>query len=174
MVRRNSEDMKNPDYVKKLMNNLEKAKSVNQASKLPTELKSLHQRLSSAKQRCTNKESQAWRDYGGRGIEFRFDSVEVGADWIVENIGHRPSRNHSIDRIDNNGHYEAGNLRWATRKEQAGNRRAFKLGITGQRIRHIQSERQDLCYEAIRYSIKKGLTDEQIINKPKGKHSTSV
>lgn len=71
----------------------------------------------SAKSRCTNPNySWYWR-YGGRGIEFRFKSFE---EFLVE-LGPRPSSQHSVDRINNDGHYEPGNARWATKSEQSFN-----------------------------------------------------
>ncbi len=72
-----------------------------------------------AKQRCVNPNDTGFLNYGGRGIEFRFESF---AEFIAE-LGPRPTDQHSVDRIDNNGHYEKGNLKWSTRKEQANNRR---------------------------------------------------
>ena len=74
---------------------------------------------SHAKSRCNDPNHAAYKWYGGRGIEFRFKSFEE----FIEHIGLRPSPKHSLDRINNNGHYEVGNVRWATKKEQMFNRR---------------------------------------------------
>lgn len=70
-----------------------------------------------AKARCTNPDHHAYRLYGGRGIEFRFTSFEE----FYAELGPKPSSGHSVDRIDNDGHYEQGNVRWATQKEQCKN-----------------------------------------------------
>lgn len=72
-----------------------------------------------ARGRCQLKTATGYEHYGGRGIEFRLESVEQ----LVAAIGRRPTPAHSLDRIDNDGHYEVGNIRWATRTEQNSNRR---------------------------------------------------
>jgi hypothetical protein len=76
-----------------------------------------------ARQRCSNSKNDAYENYGGRGIKFNFPGVGAATLWVINNIGRRPSKKHVIDRIDNNGHYEPGNLRWATRKQSVDNRR---------------------------------------------------
>lgn len=73
-----------------------------------------------AKNRCECKKASYYANYGGRGIRFKFKSFEQ---WFQE-LGPRPSSLYSVHRIDNNSHYEPGNVKWATRTEQAANRRA--------------------------------------------------
>jgi len=84
--------------------------------------------LTDAKSRCTTKTHKQWMNYGGRGIEFRFPSVLKAGLWILANLGERPSSRHELDRINNDGHYEPGNLRWATRRQGACNTRRCVLG----------------------------------------------
>ena len=72
-----------------------------------------------AKQRCTNPNKWNYKNYGGRGIQFKFNSFEE----FEAELGPRPSGK-SLDRYpDNDGHYEPGNVRWATPKEQRSNQR---------------------------------------------------
>src|SRR5208282_1744640 len=87
--------------------------------------KKLAKAINQWKVRCCYPGAASYKWYGGRGIEFRFSSIKEAFDWTVEHIGY-PPEGRSIDRIDNDCHYEPGNLRWATRSEQMLNRRKWK------------------------------------------------
>jgi len=75
---------------------------------------SIYTSFREAKARCTNPKHPDYQRYGGRGIEFRFGSPAE----LLDAVGQRPA-GHTLDRIDPDGHYETGNVRWATPKQQA-------------------------------------------------------
>ena len=76
-------------------------------------------------QRCFNKNNRSYPYYGGRGITV-CERWRKSYDEFLHDVGRRPSEDVSLDRINNNGNYEPGNVRWATHSQQMRNRRPFQ------------------------------------------------
>lgn len=83
--------------------------------------------------RCRHAEAHNYALYGGRGIKVcdRWDSFE---DFLAD-MGPRPGKGYSIERLDNNGNYEPDNCKWATALEQSRNRRGVSTPEQDQIIR---------------------------------------
>lgn len=97
-------------------------------SRYEYEFKAERDALFNAIARCHNPRNPAYRNYGARGIQVA-DIYRVrgsGFAAFLKEVGPRPSPHHCIDRIDNNGHYAPGNLRWVDRATNQQNRRQIK------------------------------------------------
>lgn len=84
---------------------------------------------SGLKDRCLNSNNARWKRYGGRGIKVHEPWVD-SFEQFLEDVGRKPTPEHTLDRINNNGNYEPGNVKWSTQFEQAQNRensRKFKF-----------------------------------------------
>jgi hypothetical protein len=114
------------------------------------------------KDRCLNPRCEG---YGGRGIT-------VCAEWansferFYGDVGSRPSEIHSLDRVDNDGNYEPGNVRWATRKEQANNTRSNRSLTFDGRTQHVSEWATELGipHSTIHTRLTRGETVESALS----------
>ena len=80
------------------------------------------------KKRCYNAKDDSFKNYGGRGIKV-YDEWRFNFQSFFKYVGIRPE-NLTLDRIDTDGNYEPGNVRWATRREQIANRRKVNISVS--------------------------------------------
>ena len=113
--------------------------------------------------RCSNSSNPSWSNYGGRGIDV-CERWRASYDNFVEDMGFA-EEGKSLDRIDPNDGYHAGNCRWATSEEQARNKRTSRLISHGGRTMNLVDWAAELGIETDtlfkrleRMSIKKALS----------------
>jgi hypothetical protein len=117
--------------------------------------------------RCSNRNDQKWDRYGGRGIKV-CDSWRSSFENFLADMGEAPTGK-SIDRYpDNDGHYEPGNCRWATAKQQSRN-------TSKNLVIEVDGERKPLCdwavnspvtAQTISYRLKRGMSPSDAVNQP--------
>lgn len=117
--------------------------------------------------RCHNPKRVGFRHYGGRGIVV-CNRWRESFDTFLADVGPRPSPEHSLDRCDNDGNYEPGNVRWATVVEQGRNRRTNVLiEHEGRRLCAKEwSEAVGLPADVIVWRIRSGWTVERALTQP--------
>lgn len=121
------------------------------------------------RRRCSKPRNQSFHLYAGR--------VSVCTEWenfdrFLADVGPRPSSRHSLDRIDNEGNYEPGNVRWATPKQQARNTSRTQQVTAFGRTRALTAWAEDLGIspQSLRYRLKAGWPVEDAVSRPPQKH----
>lgn len=123
----------------------------------------------SMKDRCNNSNHDAYYRYGGYGIlicqlwNYSFED-------FLKDMGRRPSKNHSIERIDNSIGYYPKNCRWATREEQENNKNSNRRIIfNGCDLTLSQwAKKIGLSKNCLFQRLKRGWSEEDTLTKPKG------
>ena len=121
----------------------------------------------SMKQRCYNEKCKDYYLYGGRGIKVCDRWLESFENFL-EDMGDRPSKNHSIDRIDVNGDYSPKNCRWADNKTQMRNRKNTKIINYKGLVKPISQFCEELAlpYRVVYERIKMGWSVEKAFTTP--------
>lgn len=116
------------------------------------------------RRRCLNPSNPRYALYGGRGIRVCdrwLDSFQA----FLDDVGPKPSPAHSLDRIDTNGDYEPGNVRWATQQTQCRNQRRNRVVLFAGEMRTLAEIRDIAGVEGshLNYHLKQGRTADEAV-----------
>jgi hypothetical protein len=119
--------------------------------------------------RCYTPTTKGFENYGGRGITV-CDRWRFAFENFLNDMGYRPSRQYSLDRINNDGNYEPSNCRWATAKEQCNNtRRCRMLTFNNETLTIAQwSEKLGFNRGVLLFRIRRGWSVEKALLTPTG------
>lgn len=125
--------------------------------------------------RCLNPAAPQFANYGGRGIRV-CQEWAASFDAFLDHVGPRPSMAHTIDRIDPHGHYQPGNVRWATAIVQNNNRTDNRILIVdGERLTLAQAARRaNLPLKTVWSRLKAGLSVDEALSRPKRVWPSSI
>ena len=119
---------------------------------------------SSMRDRCNNPRNQRFARYGGRGISV----CERWNDFanFLEDMGRRPTLNHTIERMNNDGSYEPGNCRWATRAEQNENQSTTRKVTAYGRTQSVSAWAREIgvSRESLRDRLNRGMSPEEAVS----------
>ncbi len=129
-----------------------------------------HYTWSAIKARCNIPTHKAYKWYGARGITVcdRWLDKKEGFQNFLQDMGKRPGKEYSLDRIDNNKGYCKENCKWSTMKEQTNNRRSNRV-IEYKGERHTMSEWSDITgigYAVIKERIYANWSTEEVLTTP--------
>lgn len=121
----------------------------------------------SIKARCYNPKNKRYPRYGARGIKL-CDEWLNNFNKFLSDVGKAPTAKHSIDRIDNNGHYEPKNVRWATYTQQARNRSNNNIITLDNITMTLQewSQKYGISQSVVLGRIKRGWAISDALTKP--------
>lgn len=127
----------------------------------------LYQIWSQIKQRCLNPNYRKYENYGGRGIDMDPRWAESFLAF-QEDVGKRPNRRYSIERIDNDKGYWPDNVRWATLKEQNRNKRSNLVVVyQGEQMPLAElAEQTGRSPKRLRERIMSGMSAEEAVGRP--------
>lgn len=117
--------------------------------------------------RCHDPRVKGYDNYGGRGISVCNQWVDFWT--FVADMPPRPSPKHTLDREDNNGNYEPGNVRWATKSQQMHNTR-FNVRLTAAGKTQIAEDwikQQQLPKNTLFNRLKRGWSAEDAVTRPR-------
>jgi hypothetical protein len=121
------------------------------------------------KARCDNSSHPQFKDYGERGISYH--PSWAGFPEFLDYVGEKPFPEATLDRIDNDGDYTPGNVRWADRTTQRINSRQITLvSINGTTKRIMEwCAEYSISIGAVHRRIKRGMSVEDALTLPKAK-----
>lgn len=123
------------------------------------------------KARCHRLSHHHYGLYGGRGIQV-CERWRNSFEAFLADVGRRPGPEYSLDRINTDGHYEPGNVRWATQTQQCRNRRNNRLLTFRGEIATLAewAERSDIDQSTVGYRLRAGWPVERALTQEVRKH----
>lgn len=119
------------------------------------------------KQRCLDKNNPLYPDYGGRGIRIHRPWISSFEQFLAD-VGPRPGPGYTLERKENDGNYEPGNVVWATRKQQARNRRSSRrLTANGVTLTLVEwCEKLGCNRSSITRRLARGMSEQDALTVP--------